>query len=94
MSRSRTLNPKPGAREQMTLEFSENALLPALAGAHSRHFVRLEQQCNVRIASRGNLISVEGDAKARAQAAAVLRALYARLEAGDDIGMADVEVSQ
>ncbi len=92
MSRTtRMLNQKPGSREQLTLEFSENALLPALAGAHSRHFVRLEQQCNVRIASRGNLISVEGDAKARAQAAAALRALYARLEAGDDVGMADVD---
>ena len=53
MSRTRTLNRKPNPSEQITLEFSENALLPALAGAHSRNFVRLEQQCGVRIATRG-----------------------------------------
>lgn len=91
MSRSRTLNRKPNASEQVTLEFSENALLPALAGAHSRNFVRLEQQCGVRIATRGNLVAVEGNPKGRAQAAAALRALYARLQAGDDVGPADVD---
>lgn len=94
MSRpSRTLNRRPntGAREQVTLEFSDNALLSALAGAHSRHFVCLEQKCGVRIATRGNLIAVEGEPKARAQAAAALRALYARLQAGDEVSMADVD---
>jgi phosphate starvation-inducible PhoH-like protein len=91
MSRTRTLNRKPSPREQITLEFSENALLPALAGAHSRNFVRLEQQCGVRIATRGNLVAVEGEAKPRAQAAAALRALYARLQAGDEVGVADVD---
>ncbi len=91
MSRTRTLNRRPSQSEQTTLEFSENALLPALAGAHSRNFVRLEQQCGVRIATRGNLIAVEGDAKSRGQAAAALRALYARLQAGDEVGVADVD---
>jgi phosphate starvation-inducible PhoH-like protein len=91
MSRTRTLNRNPSPREQITLEFSENALLPALAGAHSRNFVRLEQQCGVRIATRGNLVAVEGEAKPRAQAAAALRALYARLQAGDEVGVADVD---
>src|SRR5262249_39924502 len=82
---------KKQAREQVTLEFSENALLPALAGAHGRNFVRLEQQLGVRVATRGNLVAVEGDAKARAQAATALRALYARLQAGDEVGPADVD---
>ncbi len=91
MSRTRTLNRRPGPNEQVTLEFSENALLSALAGAHSRHFVRLEQKCGVRIATRGNLVAVEGDAKARAQVATALRALYARLQAGNDVGLADVD---
>ena len=88
---SRTLPKKPAAREQVTLEFSENALLPALSGAHGRNFVRLEQQLGVRIATRGNLVAIEGDAKSRAQAATTLRALYARLQAGDDVGPADVD---
>jgi phosphate starvation-inducible protein PhoH and related proteins len=53
--------------------------------------VRLEQKLGVRIATRGNLFAIEGPAKARDSAAAALRALYARLEAGDDIGPADVD---
>jgi len=80
-----------GAREQVTLEFKKNALMPALAGGHGRHLVRLEQKLGVRIATRGNLFAIEGPAHAREAAAAALRALYARLEAGDDVGPADVD---
>jgi phosphate starvation-inducible PhoH-like protein len=45
----------------------------------------------VRIATRGNLISIAGEEKARNTAAAVLNALYARLDAGEDITSADVD---
>ena len=79
------------AKEQITLEFSDNGLLAALAGGHDRNFVRLEQKLGVRIATRGNLVAVEGGADMRERAAAVLRALYARLEAGDSCTSADVD---
>ena len=62
--------------EQLTLEFKRNALLPALAGSHSRHLVRLEQRLGVKIAMRGNLIAIEGAPDARERAALILRALY------------------
>lgn len=75
----------------MTLEFKRNAFLPALSGGHGRHFARLEQNFGVKIASRGNLISIEGSGPSREQAASVLQALYARLEAGEEIGPADVD---
>ena len=77
--------------EQLTLEFKRNALLPGLAGSHSRHLVRLEQRLGVKVAMRGNLIAIEGTPEAREQAAAVLRALYQRLEAGEDLTLADVD---
>jgi len=73
------------------LEFKRNALLPALAGSHSRHLVRLEQRLGVKIAMRGNLIAIEGSPDAREQAAAVLRALYERLESGEELALADVD---
>jgi len=79
------------AREHVTLEFKRNALLPQLAGAHSRNLVRLEQRLGVRLAQRGNLISVEGSAAARERAATVLRSLYERLEAGEELSLADVD---
>ncbi len=82
---------KRAPKEQATLEFADNALLSALAGGHERNFVRLEQKLGVRIATRGNLVAVEGDADMRERAAHVLRALYARLEAGDGCALSDVD---
>ncbi len=79
------------AREQTTLEFPDNALAANLAGAHQKNLVRLEQKAGVRIAMRGNLVSIEGTADARGRAAAVLRALYARLETGESVGQPEVD---
>ena len=79
------------AREQVTLEFKRNALLPALAGSHGRNLVRLEQKLDVRLAQRGNLIAVEGTPEARERAATILRALYERLESGEELTLADVD---
>jgi phosphate starvation-inducible PhoH-like protein len=75
----------------VTLEFPNNAHLSALGGAHQKNFVRLEQRLGVRVATRGNLVALEGAPEARERAATVLRALYARLEAGEDIGSAEVD---
>ena len=91
MNASRSDKLHDATREAVTLEFKKNALLAALAGSHSRHLVRLEHRLGLRIATRGNLISIEGEPKTREQAATVLRALYARLENGEDIGPADVD---
>lgn len=79
------------AREHVTLEFRRNDLLPLLAGSHNRNLVRLEQKLGVRLAQRGNLISVEGSPSARERAAAILRTLYERLESGEELSMADVD---
>jgi phosphate starvation-inducible PhoH-like protein len=78
-------------KEQTTLEFPDNQKLAALGGAHQRNLVRIEQKLGVRVAMRGNLVSVEGPPQARDQAATVLRALYARLEGGEDASAAHVD---
>ncbi len=82
---------KRAGKEQVTLEFPDNALLAALAGAHQKNFVRVEQKLGVRIAMRGNLVAVEGTPELRERGAAILRALYARLEAGDACGSSEVD---
>jgi phosphate starvation-inducible protein PhoH and related proteins len=82
---------KRAAREQVTLEFPDNAALAALGGAHLKNLVRIEQKLGVRVAMRGNLLAIEGAADARERAAAVLRALYARIEAGEQVGTAEVD---
>jgi phosphate starvation-inducible protein PhoH len=75
---------KRPAREQTTLEFPDNAKLASLGGAHQKNLVQIERKLGVRVAMRGNLVAVEGASKAREQAAAVLRALYARIEGGEN----------
>ena len=80
---------KKKAREALTLEFPDNALLAGLSGPHQKLFVRLEQKLGVRVAMRGNLVAVEG--AQRDNAANVLRALYARLEAGEAVGTAELD---
>ena len=76
-------------RETTTLEFPDNKLLAALGGPHARHFARLEQQLNVGIDMRGNLVAIDG--KQRERAGAILRSLYQRLEAGESITQAEVD---
>ncbi len=78
-------------KEQVTLEFPDNALLASLSGSHQKNFVRLEQRLDVRIATRGNLVAIEGSSEMRERAASVLRALYARLEAGESCTSSEVD---
>jgi phosphate starvation-inducible protein PhoH and related proteins len=92
LSPAQTTSRKSGAsREQVTLEFPDNALIAALGGAHQKNLVQIEQKLGVRVAMRGNLLAVEGSPKAREQAASVLRALYARIEGGENAGLSEVD---
>jgi phosphate starvation-inducible PhoH-like protein len=88
---TRTARRLPATKEQVTLEFPDNQRLAALGGAHQKHLVRVEQRLGVRVAMRGNLVAVEGAPDSRERAATVLRALYARLESGEDVTLADVD---
>jgi phosphate starvation-inducible PhoH-like protein len=81
----------PHKGEQLLLEFGDNKLVAALSGPHQKHFARLEQRLSILITQRGNLIALSGPSDARARAAAILRALYARLEAGESITLAEVD---
>jgi phosphate starvation-inducible protein PhoH and related proteins len=76
-------------KNALTLEFPDNALAAALSGVHARHLARIEQKLDAGIDMRGNLLSVTG--KERERAASILRALYARLEAGESITLAEVD---
>jgi phosphate starvation-inducible PhoH-like protein len=91
LSRSQSSGRHRAEREQLTLEFSDNAVLAALGGSHQKNFIRIEQKLGIRVASRGNLVSIEGAPAAREQSASVLRALYARIAAGEDVGLAEVD---
>ena len=76
-------------KTSLTLEFSDNVFLAAIAGPHSKHLARLEQKLDVTIDMRGNLLEVGGAARQRA--ASILRALYARASTGESITLAEID---
>jgi phosphate starvation-inducible PhoH-like protein len=76
---------------ETVLEFPNNFLLIDLCGEHDRHIAAIEERLGVQILRRGNRLSVIGDEEASADAARVLQALYARLEAGRAVEPGDVD---
>lgn len=75
------------------VEFPDNRLLIELCGEFDRNLAQVEHQTGVHVLRRGNRLAVIGDRAAREQACAVLRGLYARLEAGKHISAGDIDGS-
>ena len=76
---------------ETVLEFPDNRLLIGLCGEFDRNLAQVEAQMGVHVLRRGNRLAVIGDKQAREQAAAVLRGLYARLEAGRSVNAGDID---
>jgi phosphate starvation-inducible PhoH-like protein len=92
MLRAEPRSARPAAVERsITLEFDDNALVPMLFGDHDRNLARIEQRLGVRMAGRGNRVTVSGSAERTAMAETALTVLWKRLEAGHPVGVADVE---
>ena len=87
------LQPSSPGGKAVTLQFSDNTLLPLLLGDHDRHLVRLEQGLGVRLSCRGNRVAIHGDPARVDAAQAVLGGLWARLERGESIGRPEVEAA-
>jgi phosphate starvation-inducible PhoH-like protein len=73
------------------LEFPDNFLLIDLCGEHDRHLADIELKTDVQILRRGNQLTIHGAEAARREAADILTALYARLEAGRSVETADID---
>lgn len=73
------------------MEFPDNRLLIDLCGEFDRNLAQIEHQLSVQIIRRGNQLAVIGEGEARGQAAAVLQALYQRLETGRAIEAGDID---
>ena len=77
----------------VTLQFSDNTLLPLLLGDHDRHLVRIEQALGVRLSCRGNRVAIAGDASRVDAAQSMLQSLWRRLERGESVGRPEVEAA-
>ena len=84
--------PSPGGKA-VTLQFSDNTLLPLLLGDHDRHLVRIEQALGVRLSCRGNRVAIAGDAARVETAQTMLQGLWRRLERGEGVGRGEVETA-
>ncbi len=77
----------------VTLQFEGNTLLPVLYGEHDRNLARIEQAFGVRLASRGNKLSIAGTPEQVDHARTALLGLWQQLEAGQIITTPDVETA-
>ncbi|MEM9901466.1 MAG: PhoH family protein [Pseudomonadota bacterium] len=78
---------------ETALEFPDNRLLVDLCGEFDRNLAQIEHGLGLQIMRRGNLLALVGEPGARAQGAALLGALYERLEAGREVLPADVDAA-
>ena len=85
--------PVTTATPETLLEFPDNRLLIDLCGANDRHLARIEEALGIHILRRGNQLAVVGGPEAQAEAAQLLRGLYARLEQGKPVGLPEVEAA-
>ena len=73
------------------LEFPDNRVLIDLCGEYDRNLAQVEHKLGVQILRRGNQLAVVGEPELREQAAAVLLALYGKLEAGREIDAGEID---
>jgi len=86
-----TSDSRPEHVHETLMEFPDNRLLIDLCGEFDRNLAQIEHQLSVQIIRRGNQLAVIGEGEARGQAAAVLQALYQRLETGRAIEAGDID---
>lgn len=74
------------------LDLPDNRLLIDLCGPYDQHLAAIERALEIQIVRRGNELTLHGEAAATERGAAILNALYARLEGGRGVEPADVNM--
>ena len=96
-SPSDTSRSKPKKTDHVTgdpersLVFEDNGKLIDLFGEHDSHLARIETAFDVSLMPRGNQIDIDGKQGPRKKAGQVLLELYARLDKGLEVSLADVD---
>ena len=94
MSAATELNkPSSGASDMahIVLTFDNNKHASALYGQFVDNLARIEQKLSVDIRSKGNQLSIRGEATAAEQARRALDYLYDLLQKGTDLSQSDVD---
>jgi phosphate starvation-inducible PhoH-like protein len=83
--------PQPKAAATLQRVFADNQMALEVFGVHHGHLARIEQALEVTIHTRGNELTVTGDADAVARAGLVLDGLSLRVEQGNPVAAHDVD---
>ncbi len=75
----------------LNLTLDDNKVLPILFGEHNRNLSSLEQVLGVAIASRGNTLSISGEAEAIHVAKQIIEKLYSKAQKGFAIGQEEID---
>lgn len=81
----------PSLETDLELAFEENRLVSLLYGEYDQNLALMEQRLDVSATPRGNHIMLKGTTARVDQARRVLESLYAALEEGQHIAIADVD---
>ncbi len=73
--------------------FENNGLTIELFGPHHAHLARIEQALNVQLHARGNEVTITGQGEAVKDAGNTLDHLYARLQGGLGVDLAEVDAA-
>ncbi len=77
----------------INMVFRDNALLPMLFGESDAHLLRIEKKFNVQASSRGNVLALTGEKGDVEASRGVIEGLYADIEKGREVGMAQVDAA-
>ncbi|MEQ8229124.1 MAG: PhoH family protein [Rhodospirillales bacterium] len=80
-----------GANSSQQMTFANNGLAAALFGSHHAHLAQIEQGLGVTVHARGNEVTISGEGAAVDRTAAILAALYDRLQQGLDVDTPEVD---
>jgi phosphate starvation-inducible PhoH-like protein len=77
--------------QAVNITLDDNKALPILFGEKNRNISDMEKKIGVAIATRGNTVSISGDAVSVAHAKAIINSLYEKARKGFAIGAEEID---
>ena len=81
------------AGRPIEISFDDNRRLPLLFGEHNANLARIERQLGVRLATRGNIVSIAGPAGSAEAARSVLTELWRLTSGSEPVGPAEIDAA-
>jgi phosphate starvation-inducible PhoH-like protein len=81
------------AARPIEISFDDNRRLPLLYGEHNANLTRIEKQLGVKLATRGNIVSIAGPAQSAEAARAVLAELWRLTSGSEPVGPAEIDAA-